>query len=227
MREKDDDEILDLFEECQPEFCFKVAMLGNSKVGKSSLLKYESKETFSEDYKKTDVFEYFCKNYRIKGITLRLQIWDYFDDESYHNLYGTFLKNTLCVFIVFSLDDISSFKGVDQWMNEVLKIDTSENPIVFLVGNKTDKKDNIKISENEIKTYCKHNNIDYIETSAKTGENVHEMFKNAIRQLYKRFVEPIDNQSYTTNTTNDSYIDGSPIDYEYSSRCKKCICNIQ
>ena len=57
MTKKDDeDEIIDLFEEIQPEFCFKVAMLGNSKVGKSSLLKYEITNTFSDTYKKTNVF---------------------------------------------------------------------------------------------------------------------------------------------------------------------------
>ena len=227
MTKKDDeDEIIDLFEEIQPEFCFKVAMLGNSKVGKSSLLKYEITNTFSDTYKKTNVFEYFCKNYRLKGITLRLQIWDYFDDVCYHNLYETFLRNTLCIFIIFSLDDFSSFTNVHRWLNEVKKIKTSEIPIIFLVGNKVDENDQRKISQKDISEFCKENCIEnYIETSAKTGENVHQMFKNAIKKLFTRFIEPIDNQSYVTSVTNGTCFECSPA--IYNSGCKKCICNIQ
>ena len=189
-------EIRDLNQEINPEFAFKVVILGDSGVGKTSLVKYEIQNSFiNNNNDSTIIFEHSFKNYSIMGKNVRLQIWDTCGKEMYHSSVQNFYRSALCIFVVFSLDSLDSFNRVNQWIDEI-KENNSEEYILVLVGNKSDLTRPRKIEKEIIENYCKRNEIEnYFEASAKSGENVHDIFKNVVKQLFIKFALPIINDN--------------------------------
>ena len=189
-------EIRDLNQEINPEFAFKVVILGDSGVGKTSLVKYEIQNSFiNNNNDSTIIFEHSFKNYSIMGKNVRLQIWDTCGKEMYRSSVQNFYRSALCIFVVFSLDSLDSFNRVNQWIDEI-KENNSEEYILVLVGNKSDLTMPRKIEKEVIENYCKRNEIEnYFEASAKSGENVHEIFKNVVKQLFIKFALPIINDN--------------------------------
>ena len=122
------------------------------------------------------------------------------------------------------MNDENSFHNIDKYIDEIKNNKNIEQPIIILVGNKCDCEK--IVSENEIKEYCKKRNlINYFETSAKTGENVHEMFNHVVNELYLKFIEPaINDKKIIMNETNNKNDFGKYYSGEF---CMKCICNIQ
>ena len=190
-----DIEIRELNQEVNPEFAFKVVILGDSDVGKTSLIKYEINNTFMNENDSTIIFEHSFKNFFIMGKNVRLQIWDTCGKEMYRSSVQNFYRSALCIFVVFSLESLDSFNQVNQWIEEI-KENNSEDYILVLVGNKSDLTPPRKIEREVIDEYCKNNSIEnYFETSAKNGENIHEMFKKIVKQLFIKFALPIINEN--------------------------------
>ena len=211
-----------------PEYCFKAVVSGNSGVGKTSIVRYEIHDQFEPDNKATLVFDHFSKNYKICDKVIRIQIWDTCGNETYEEIMKNFYRSALCIFLVFSLDDENSFSNLNKWIDDIKKINENESPIIILIGNKKDKIDERQITEEEEDKYCKQNGIDtYFETSAKTGESIHELFKEVIRKLYITYIEPITSDMYSTktfdSTSQNSEFNACGIN---SEKCKVCDCLI-
>jgi small GTP-binding protein len=188
-------EIRELNQEVNPEFTFKVVILGDSGVGKTSLVKYEIKNSFVKSSDSTIIFEHSFKNFSVMGKNVRLQIWDTCGKEMYRSSVQNFYRSALCIFVVFSLETLDSLDKVNQWIEEI-KENNNEDSILVLVGNKSDLTPKRRIEREEIEQYCKNNGIeDYFETSAKSGENVHEVFKTVVNKLFIKFALPIINDN--------------------------------
>ena len=188
-------EIRELNQEVNPEFTFKVVILGDSGVGKTSLVKYEIKNSFVKSSDSTIIFEHSFKNFSVMGKNVRLQIWDTCGKEMYRSSVQNFYRSALCIFVVFSLETLDSLDKVNQWIEEI-KENNNEDSILVLVGNKSDLTPKRRIEREEIEQYCKNNGIeDYFETSAKSGENVHEVFKMVVNKLFIKFALPIINDN--------------------------------
>jgi small GTP-binding protein len=221
-------EVLDLDKHVNPEYCFKAVFSGNSGVGKTSIVRYEIQNEFEPDNQATLVFEHFSKNYEILNKTIRIQIWDTCGNETYEEIMKNFYRSALCIFVVFSLDDEYSFLNLNKWIYDIKKTKENESPIIVLIGNKKDKESERQISKQEIEKYCKNNDIDtYYETSAKTGESIHELFKDVIRKLYFKFIEPITQDDFSAktfdSTSQNSEINPCGLN---SEKCKVCDCLI-
>jgi small GTP-binding protein len=188
-------EIRELNQEINPEFAFKVVILGDSGVGKTSLVKYEIQNSFIINNDSTIIFEHSFKNFSIMGKNVRLQIWDTCGKEMYRSSVQNFYRSALCIFVVFSLESLDSFNKVNQWIEEI-KENNSEEYILVLVGNKSDLTPPRKVEKDIIEEYCKNNGIEnYFEVSSKNGENVHELFKTVVKQLFLKFALPIINDN--------------------------------
>ena len=98
-------DVSDIDQEINPEFCFKLVMLGDSGVGKTSLVKHEINNTFFGERDSTIIFEHSFKNFEIMGKTIRLQIWDTCGQEIYRSLITNFYRNSSLAFIVFAIDE--------------------------------------------------------------------------------------------------------------------------
>ena len=218
-------EIKELNQEINPEFAFKVVMLGDSGVGKTSLVKYEIQNTFIYNRDSTIIFEHSFKNFSVMGKNVRLQIWDTCGKEIYHSSVQNFYKSALCIFVVFSLESLDSFNKVNQWIEEI-KENNNEDYILVLVGNKLDLTPQRKISKEVIEDYCKNNGIEnYSEVSAKSGENAHEMYKSLVKKLFIKFSLPIINDNHEIKNEKDSPFSTKFFSQNHLSCYKSCCYN--
>lgn len=190
---KKDDSTNDLSSSCQMiseelaqyDMSFKLIIIGDSSVGKSSITARASKNIFENYYSATVGFEFFTLLYKVNTQNVRLQIWDTCGQEEYRSLIQNFYRNASLAILVYSIDNKTSFDNLEVWLNE---IKTKGNPDVriFLVGNKNDLEEKREISTEEGKKFAEEQNFcEFIETSAKSGNNVQELFKKAAVILYK------------------------------------------
>lgn len=172
------------------EFRFKIVVVGDGAVGKTSLIKKFTKGTFEKDYVKTIGAQLSKYNKEINGDMIRLIFWDIAGQDDFNFLHHLFYKEAKAAIIVFSLEENdlgkNSFIHIKNWYNQLNKY-CGNIPVVLLV-NKVDlvEKDNIdtiRIQELVHKYYF----LRYFITSAKTGEGVIEAFNAIIEKLYFKF----------------------------------------
>ena len=169
----------------QYDMSFKMILIGDSFVGKSCITTRAAKNVFENYYTATVGFEFFTFGCRLNDQAVRLQIWDTCGQEEYRSLIQNFYRNASLAILVYSIDKRESFENLEIWLNE---IKTKGNPDakIFLVGNKNDLEDKRVVSTEEGKKFADDNLMNFfIETSAKSGNNIQELFKNAAIILYK------------------------------------------
>lgn len=160
---------------------YKLAFLGNQGVGKSSIIEKYINDKFSEEAnvpfltsQPTIGIDFLAKSVTHKSKTYRLQLWDTAGQERFKSLIPSYLKDAICAILVYDVTSKQSLMDVENWMRLYNDNKTFEGYIV-LVGNKIDLP-NRKVSREEGKRMAADLKIGYFELSAKTGENVTELF---------------------------------------------------
>ncbi|CAI2380175.1 unnamed protein product [Moneuplotes crassus] len=188
----------------------KVVIIGDSGVGKTSLIHRYTSTRFLQDFKPTIGAEFSNKEVVINGKTVVAQIWDTAGQERYQSLGISFYRGADCCGIVFDRSDHSSFENLDTWKNAFLKhgAPKEEGTFPFLViGNKSDLDDGSLVKERDAQQWCADNgNLEYIETSAKDNTSVEEAFTKLIEKGMERekvnLVELPDRMSQKNKTVN-------------------------
>lgn len=170
-------------------FVFKIAVVGDGRVGKTTLIKKYTHSSFQKDYKKTIGAELSIYNKTINEEQIKLQFWDIAGQDSFHFLRPSFFKKSNAAIIVYSLENTNlgekSFENITYWYDETLKY-CSEIPIVVF-ANKVDLINEKDINESRIqKISKKYNFLGHYVTSAKTGKGVVEGFDSIIEELYNK-----------------------------------------
>ena len=172
--------------EVTSKLTFKFLLVGNSSVGKTSLVRRFCRDDFEENNQSTISVEFMTSVIKMDngGAPVKLQIWDTAGQEQYHSLVKSYYRNAVGVILCFSLTDHDSFEMIEEWYRDVID---SCNPkaVVVLVGNKCDLKEEKRVTDAEAKNFAELHSIEYIETSAKENTNVHSLFYNMARQLYE------------------------------------------
>ena len=196
----------------QVNFSFKIIVIGDSAVGKSSLTLRGTKDHFKDFYTPTIGFEFLSFNIRIKNQTVKLQIWDTCGQEVYRSLISSFYRNSSLAIIVYAIDNQESFDNLESWLDEI-KSQTHPNLRIFLIGNKSDLEDQRLIRKETAEELVKDHNIDvFMETSAKTGFNAQEVFVKAAKMLLE------DYKKYSENEGRDSNFSGEKSSISLSSQ---------
>ena len=164
------------------ELNIKLILIGDSNVGKSTLLLNYTENQFSEEISATIGLENKVKTINIRGLQTKLQIWDTAGQEKYHSLTKGFFRNTDGILLVFDLTNKDSFNNIKTWINEV-ENNSDNKTKKLLVGNKIDMKDNIVVSNNDIDDLCKKKKIKYIEVSGKENINVSKAFETIVNLI--------------------------------------------
>ncbi len=172
----------------------KVMILGNSGVGKTSLLEQYVTRAFSGAYKVTIGADFLTKDLDIDGSKVKLQIWDTAGQEKYRSLSVAYYRGADACFLVYDITDKTSFKELDKWLDAFtaqLTEDKVKNFPLILLGNKADKKERIVTTEMARKwcTSSGHEDMPFFETSAKTRVGVDEAFEQITRMAIKHSSE--------------------------------------
>ena len=171
------------------DLSFKVIIIGDQGVGKSCLSIKVSRNYFEDFYSPTVGFEFVSFNVRVEDKNIKLQIWDTCGQEVYRSLISSFYRSASLAIIVYSIDSEDSFNNLEKWLND---IKTQSNPDIkiFLIGNKADLEDKRKISKEIGEKFCNDHKLSFfIETSAKTGFNVQNVFIQVAKELYLQHEE--------------------------------------
>lgn len=167
------------------DLSFKIIIIGDSGVGKSSLTLRATKNQFQDYYNATVGFEFFSQNIKMDDTIIKLQMWDTCGQEIYRSLISSFYKNSSLAMIMYSIEDEESFRHLDYWIKEI-KNNSNPDIKIILIGNKVDLEDKRTVSKEEEEKFAKENGIEEVyETSAKTGFNAKNIFCRAAQILYK------------------------------------------
>ena len=163
----------------------QLLIIGDSTVGKTSILSKYSSKTFNENYLATVGLDFFTKDEMIDNKIIRIKIWDTAGQERYKSLTRCFFQKAQGVMIVYDVTCEKSYNNLKFWIDSLqsnLYEDIDKVPII-LIGNKIDIPQR-KIDKEIAKEFANKNNFEYFETSAKTGEGV----DNAIKELVKKIM---------------------------------------
>jgi Ras-related protein Rab-1A len=172
------------------DYIFKIVAVGDSGTGKTSLLCRYTEDKFYSEHLSTIGVDFKIKTVEVPpenpGEPVRkckLQIWDTAGQERFNALIENYFRGAKGVFVVFALDDAMSFKHVQSWIG---RLEHFLVPTVMLVGNKADLGDKRVVTTAQIRSLCEKNaNMEYIETSALTGQNVSDAFARLAARLVK------------------------------------------
>lgn len=181
----------------------KVIILGDSGVGKTSLMNQYVNRKFSNQYKATIGADFLTKEVKVDDRLITMQIWDTAGQERFQSLGVAFYRGADCCVLVFDVTVPKTFETLDSWRDEFLIQASPRDPENFpfvVLGNKIDLESRA-ISQKRAMSWCQNkNNIPYFETSAKEAINVEQAFqtiaKNAMQQeadmdMYNDFPEQI------------------------------------
>ncbi|MHA1369939.1 MAG: Rab family GTPase [Promethearchaeota archaeon] len=162
----------------------KVCVVGDSAVGKTSLILKYSKNTFLDNYKPTLGADFIIKEEKLEsGDQFHLYLWDLAGNPSFAILRSYYMHGANGSLICFDLNNIESFKSVNNWLKDVRRIRSPDIPVI-LVGTKMDKEQ--LVLQEDIDEFCKSNNIEFIKTSSKEGINVRKVFLRIIELIMEK-----------------------------------------
>ena len=177
-------------EESRINYKFKITVIGDGMVGKTTLIKKFTKGGFQKDYVRTigAQFSKFIQN--IDDDICELIFWDIAGQPDFHFLRPSFYKGTKAAIIVYSLEENNlgkeSLKNIKYWHNEIKRFCGNVPSIVF--ANKVDLVDENGLDDTKIKKIInKRKLLGYFRTSAKTGVGVDKAFEKIIKELYYKY----------------------------------------
>ena len=160
---------------------YKLVFLGDIFVGKTALITRFMYDTFENNYQATIGIDFLSKTMYLGDRTIRLQLWDTAGQERFRSLIPNYIRDSSVAIIVFDVSNKQTFTNIDKWIEDVRK-ERGTEAIIIIVGNKTDKVEERVVTPEEANDKAKEHSCAYVETSAKTGQNVQGLF-NKISSL--------------------------------------------
>ena len=161
----------------------KLLTLGDSKIGKTSILERYVNRVFKENYLVTIGMDIRVKRLVINNTNVDIYITDTAGEERFRSISKMSYKSADGILIGFALNDKKTFESVSYWVEQIYE-NKSKNPDVGLIlfGNKCDDKDNITVKEEDINNIKTQYGFNYFNTSAKENINVQELFEYLIKE---------------------------------------------
>ena len=166
------------------DLMFKILLLGDSGVGKSSLLLRYTKNEFISDLRSTIGVEFALKYLTIDNFQLKVQIWDTAGMERYRSITNAYYKGAKGVIVVYDICRKKSFENVDKWIDD-FKSKADDDAVIILIGNKSDLDEKREVSKEEAESKAQKNKFGFMETSAKDNNNVQKAFETLFHEIVK------------------------------------------
>ena len=171
------------------ELVYKILLLGDSEVGKSCFLMRYSDNIFVENYITTIGLDYKLKYVQLdSGETIKVQLWDTAGQDRYRTIAKNYYKGSHGILLLYDVTKENSFENIREWVQNIRE-EVYEKAIIFLIGNKIDKKEERKITTEQGQKLASEYNLPFFEASAKSGENVDEIFKALYKKISEVYVD--------------------------------------
>ena len=195
----------------------KIEVVGDLKVGKTSIVRRLIKNEFLEDYNATVGYEFNPYLIKVNNTIIKFQIWDMCGNDNYRSVLLNLYRNALLGILVYSVCSRESFNNLDNWISQLKKYSLPNSKIILL-GNKCDDEQKREVSYEEGKRLCEKNKLEFFqEISAKKGFTSPNFLEMAAISLYKDYELHKDDESVTFNNKDESImLDSEP---KKTNRC--------
>ena len=172
----------------------KIIVLGNSGVGKTSIINNYIFNKFNPDIETTFANSLSSKVIKKGKIKYKLNIWDTIGQEKYHSITNLFIKGANAVILVYSIDSLSSFEGLNFWYESTKEYLPENNYILFIVGSKSDLFEEEVVSEEEAKNFAEKRDALFKLVSSKIDpEGINNLFETILEEsIKKKIIKPND-----------------------------------
>lgn len=170
---------------------FKLVLLGDGRVGKTSLVLRYVNNVFSDKQTATIQASYLSKRLNFDGQAVTLAIWDTAGQERFHALGPIYYRDADAALLVYDLMDKDSFDRVKSWVKELRKM-AQKNIVMTIVANKSDMDKQRKVDLQESESYAKSIGASHFVTSAKLNTGIEDVFQDVAQRLMKERKEAMD-----------------------------------
>lgn len=162
----------------------KLVLLGDMGAGKSSMVLRFVRGQFFDYQESTIGAAFFSQTLALNETTIKFEIWDTAGQERYHSLAPMYYRGAAAAIVVYDVTSLDSFNRAKKWVQE-LQRQGNPNLVMTLAGNKADLTAKRKVEQEEAQAYATENGLFFIETSAKTAQNVNELFYDIAKRVLK------------------------------------------
>lgn len=173
----------------EPKRAYKIVLIGDPEVGKTSIRRKYMGKSFRADYLKTLGADFAAQKVVVEGESVLLTIWDLAGQSIFHGMRSSFYHGCKCALVVFDVTNPKSLENCYKWAQEASNYSKNTLKNIYLIGNKIDLEDDRLVQPEDIETVAQQFReslsfpVELYETSALTGENIVELFENMSRRL--------------------------------------------
>eukprot|EP00477_Mikrocytos_mackini_P000654 GAHX01000701.1.p1 GENE.GAHX01000701.1~~GAHX01000701.1.p1 ORF type:complete len:220 (-),score=53.82 GAHX01000701.1:62-676(-) len=185
------------------DFLFKILIIGDSAVGKSSLLLRFADDEYRSSYISTIGVDFKVKTVDINDKKVKLQMWDTAGQERFRTITSAYYKGANGILLVFGYDDKDSFDHIKSWLEQI-KSNASDDVQILLIGNKNDlNASEKKVTDEEAQHEADERGLKFISTSAAQDNNVEESFTEMAKIIMEKFPDKEIGKSEKGNSAAD------------------------
>lgn len=174
------------------DYMFKLLIIGNSSVGKTSVLFRYADEQFTSQFVSTVGIDFKVKTIVKNGTRIKLQIWDTAGQERYRTITTAYYRGALGFLLMYDITNEESFNAVQDWSTQIRTYGW-ENAQVILVGNKQDMEHERVVIPNRGQELASQLGFEFYEVSAKSGNNVPQVFDRLVDMICENMGDQLDN----------------------------------
>lgn len=167
------------------DFLFKFLVIGNANTGKSCLLHQFIENKFKSESSHTIGVEFGSKVVNCGGKSIKLQIWDTAGQERFRSVTRSYYRGAAGALLVYDISSRETYNALTNWLTDARTL-ASPDIVIVLVGNKKDLEADREVTFLEASRFAQENELMFLETSARTGENVEETFLKCARTILSK-----------------------------------------
>eukprot|EP00455_Lapot_gusevi_P048367 TRINITY_DN666_c0_g1_i2.p1 TRINITY_DN666_c0_g1~~TRINITY_DN666_c0_g1_i2.p1 ORF type:complete len:264 (-),score=34.38 TRINITY_DN666_c0_g1_i2:422-1213(-) len=165
-----------------PRSKYKLVFLGDESVGKTSIITRFMYDNYDTTYHATIGIDFLSKTMYLEDRIVRLQLWDTAGQERFRSLIPSYIRDSAVAVVVYDITSRASFLNTQKWIDDV-RAERGNEVVIMLVGNKTDLSDKRQVSVEDGESRARESNVMFIETSAKAGFNIKQLFRKLAMAL--------------------------------------------
>lgn len=202
------------------DYLYKVILIGDASVGKSNILNRFVKNEFISDSKSTIGVEFATKTLILEKQRIKIQLWDTAGQERFRAVTSAYYRGAQGVVLVFDVTNRASFEHIEKWTREI-RDNSDSTAVIIVVGNKIDLVEKRVVSQEECIEWASKSKTYYIETSAKQGTGIDEMFLTLTKEIYKS-KKPVEDTPLIKTNVNNAKTIGVTLSQQRPAEKKKC-----
>lgn len=166
-----------------PNRGFKLVLLGDAAVGKSSLLMRFMQNKFTDGIETTVGAAFCTKTIEARDRQVKFEIWDTAGQERFRSLAPMYYRGASCSVVVYDQTNAVTFERAQEWVRQVIQTSTNPNIVIALAANKMDLIEQRAVPLEVVEAFARSEGLLFLETSAKTGKNVARLFEEIAAKL--------------------------------------------